>query len=36
MDPRLLQYYNLELQHLREMGAEFAAAVPEDRRPARR
>ena len=24
MDPRLLQYYNLELQHLREMGAEFA------------
>ena len=27
MDPRLLQYYNLELQHLREMGAEFAAAV---------
>ena len=35
MDPRLLQYYNLELQHLREMGAEFAAAVPEDCRPAR-
>src|SRR5258706_11809899 len=24
MDPRLLQYYNLELQHLHEMGAEFA------------
>src|SRR4051812_37177386 len=24
MDPRLLQYYNLELQHLRETGAEFA------------
>ena len=28
MDPRLLQYYNLELQHLREMGAEFAAHFP--------
>ena len=28
MDPRLLQYYNLELQHLREMGAEFAAQFP--------
>ena len=24
MDPRLLQYYNQELQHLHEMGAEFA------------
>ena len=22
MDPRLLRYYNLELQHLREMGGE--------------
>src|SRR5262245_59204447 len=29
MDPRLLQYYNLELQHLRETGAEFAAQFPE-------
>src|SRR5436190_23252299 len=28
MDPRLLQYYNLELQHLREMGAEFAHQFP--------
>src|ERR1043166_2181857 len=28
MDPRLLQYYNLELQHLRETGAEFAAQFP--------
>jgi type VI secretion system protein ImpG len=28
MDPRLLQYYNLELQHLREMGGEFAAHFP--------
>jgi type VI secretion system protein ImpG len=28
MDPRLLQYYNIELQHLREMGAEFAAEFP--------
>ena len=28
MDPRLLQYYNLELQHLREMGAEFAQQFP--------
>ena len=28
MDPRLLQYYNLELQHLREMGAEFAREFP--------
>jgi type VI secretion system protein ImpG len=28
MDPRLLQYYNIELQHLREMGAEFAKEHP--------
>ena len=28
MDPRLLQYYNLELQHLRESGAEFAQQFP--------
>src|SRR6187399_1489336 len=28
MDPRLLRYYNLELQHLREMGAEFALQFP--------
>lgn len=28
MDPRLLRYYNQELQHLREMGAEFAARFP--------
>src|SRR5688572_24822717 len=28
MDPRLLQYYNVELQHLREMGAEFAEQFP--------
>ena len=28
MDPRLLHYYNLELQHLREMGAEFAEEFP--------
>jgi len=28
MDPRLLGYYNQELQHLREMGAEFASAFP--------
>jgi len=28
MDPRLLQYYNLELQHLREMGGEFALQFP--------
>ena len=32
MDPRLLSYYNRELQHLREMGGEFAARVPQDRR----
>ncbi len=28
MDPRLLRLYNQELQHLREMGAEFAAQFP--------
>lgn len=28
MDTRLLQYYNRELQHLRDMGAEFAEAYP--------
>jgi type VI secretion system protein ImpG len=28
MDPRLLQYYNLELKHLRETGAEFAEQFP--------
>lgn len=28
MDPRLLRHYNLELQHLREMGAEFARQFP--------
>jgi type VI secretion system protein ImpG len=28
MDPRLLRYYNQELQHLREMGAEFARRFP--------
>jgi type VI secretion system protein ImpG len=28
MDPRLLQYYNLELQHLRETGSEFAQQFP--------
>ncbi len=28
MDPRLLQYYNQELQHIREMFAEFAAEYP--------
>lgn len=28
MDPRLLRHYNQELQHLREMGAEFAAKFP--------
>ena len=28
MDPRLLKYYNQELQHLREVGAEFAAEFP--------
>src|ERR1051325_8503845 len=28
MDPRLIQHFNLELQHLREMGAEFAEQFP--------
>ena len=28
MDPRLLRYYNRQLQHIREMGAEFAAEFP--------
>ncbi len=28
MDPRLLKYYNQELQYLREMGGEFARAFP--------
>jgi type VI secretion system protein ImpG len=28
MDPRLLRYYNDELRHLREMGAEFAKQFP--------
>ena len=28
MDPRLLEYYNRELQFVREMGAEFAQAFP--------
>ncbi len=28
MDPRLLQYYNRELQHIREMFAEFGAEYP--------
>lgn len=28
MDPRLLEYYNLELQHLREVGGEFAQEFP--------
>lgn len=28
MDPRLLQYYNRELQFLRELGAEFAQEFP--------
>ncbi len=28
MDPRLLGLYNRELQHLREVGGEFAAAFP--------
>lgn len=28
MDPRLLRLYNRELQHLREMGAEFAREYP--------
>ena len=28
MDPRLLRYYNQELQHLRETGAEFSRQFP--------
>lgn len=28
MNPRLLEHYNRELQHLREMGAEFAREFP--------
>ena len=28
MDPRLLRYYNRELQHVREMGGEFAREFP--------
>lgn len=28
MDPRQLQYYNRELQHLRELGAEFSKMYP--------
>ena len=28
MDPRLLKYYNQELQFIREMGGEFARAYP--------
>lgn len=28
MDPRLLQYYNRELRHLREIGGEFASEFP--------
>ena len=28
MDPRLLEYYNRELQHLREVGGEFAKEFP--------
>ena len=28
MDRRLLNYYNRELQHLREVGAEFAREYP--------
>lgn len=28
MDPRLLEYYNRELQHLREVGGEFAREFP--------
>ncbi len=28
MDPRLLRYYNQELQHVREMGGEFAREFP--------
>ena len=28
MDPRLLDYYHRELQHIRDMGAEFAKEFP--------
>jgi type VI secretion system protein ImpG len=28
MDPRLLNYYNRELQYIREMGQEFAKEFP--------
>src|SRR5437899_1991201 len=28
MDPRMLRYYNQELQYMREMGAEFAGQFP--------
>ena len=28
MDPRLLEYYNRELQFMRETGAEFAREYP--------
>ena len=28
MDPRLLKYYNRELQYMREMGGEFAEEFP--------
>ena len=28
MDPLLLRYYNQELQHIREMGGDFAKAYP--------
>ncbi len=28
MDPRLLKYYNRELQFIREAGAEFASEFP--------
>jgi type VI secretion system protein ImpG len=28
MDPQLLEYYNRELQHVRQMGAEFASEFP--------
>lgn len=28
MDPRLLKYYNRELQHVREIGSEFASEYP--------
>ena len=34
MDPRLLRLYESELAFVRDMGGEFAARIPEDRRPA--